>query len=57
MLKFRSNTSSPDQLKNDLIEEIGDVLGNIALLADLYDITLEEAFTAHKQKLVKRFKS
>lgn len=40
-----------------MIEEIGDVLGNIALLADLYGITLEEAFTAHKEKLVKRFNS
>lgn len=47
---------SPDQLKNDLIEEIGDVLGNISLLADLYDVSLEEVFTAHKQKLLKRFK-
>ncbi|MFD0682544.1 MULTISPECIES: MazG nucleotide pyrophosphohydrolase domain-containing protein [unclassified Paenibacillus] len=46
---------SKDQLRQDLIEEIGDVLGNISLLADLYDITLEEAFTAHKQKLLKRF--
>lgn len=49
------STPSPDQLRNDLIEEIGDVLGNIALLADLYDISLEDAFTAHKQKLLKRF--
>ncbi|MEK4187613.1 MazG-like family protein [Paenibacillus sp. FSL L8-0494] len=51
------STRTPEQLKNDLIEEIGDVLGNIALLADLYGITLEEAFTAHKDKLVKRFNS
>ncbi|AWV33128.1 MazG-like family protein [Paenibacillus sp. FSL H7-0716] len=51
------STRTPEQLRTDLIEEIGDVLGNIALLADLYGITLEEAFTAHKEKLVKRFNS
>ncbi|SEL56058.1 NTP pyrophosphatase, house-cleaning of non-canonical NTPs [Paenibacillus sp. cl141a] len=48
---------SREQLKQDLVEEIGDVLGNISLLADLYDISLEEAFTAHQQKLLKRFGS
>lgn len=46
-----------DRLKQDLVEEIGDVLGNISLLADLYDISLEEAFEAHRQKLLKRFGS
>ncbi|MGV2805601.1 hypothetical protein GNF85_18625, partial [Clostridium perfringens] len=46
-----------EQLKQDLVEEIGDVLGNISLLADLYGISLEEAFTAHQQKLLKRFGS
>lgn len=51
------STPPPEQLKHDLIEEIGDVLGNIALLADLYGITLEETFTAHKEKLIKRFNS
>ncbi|KZS46437.1 hypothetical protein AWU65_11175 [Paenibacillus glucanolyticus] len=48
---------SRERLKQDLVEEIGDVLGNISLLADLYDITLEEAFTAHQHKLLKRFGS
>ena len=41
---------SREQLKQDLVEEIGDVLGNISLLADLYGISLEEAFMAHQQK-------
>lgn len=45
-----------DRLKQELIGEIGDVLGNLSLLADLYGITLEDAFTAHRQKLLKRFK-
>ena len=48
-------TPPQEQLKLDLMEEIGDVLGNLSLLADLYGISLEEAFTAHKQKLLKRF--
>ncbi|NOU96613.1 hypothetical protein GC093_25830 [Paenibacillus sp. LMG 31456] len=51
------STQSQDQLRHNLIEEIGDVLGNIALLADLYGISLDEAFTAHKQKLLDRFNS
>lgn len=49
--------SSRERLKQDLVEEIGDVLGNISLLADLYDISLEEAFRAHQQKLLNRFSS
>lgn len=49
--------SSRERLKQDLVEEIGDVLGNISLLADLYDISLEEAFRVHQQKLLKRFSS
>ncbi|KIL39865.1 hypothetical protein SD70_17555 [Gordoniibacillus kamchatkensis] len=43
------------ELRRELVGEIGDVLGNLALLAGLYGITLEEAFDAHRQKLLKRF--
>ncbi|MGM0755895.1 MazG-like family protein [Bacillus zhangzhouensis] len=43
------------ELKKDLIEEMGDVLANLLVLADLYDVTLEEVFASHQQKLTKRF--
>ncbi|GAB6991990.1 MazG nucleotide pyrophosphohydrolase domain-containing protein [Paenibacillus pini] len=51
------STPSQEQLKHNLIEEIGDVIGNISLLADLYHISLDEAFAAHQEKLLKRFSS
>uniref|UniRef100_UPI00240D9306 MazG nucleotide pyrophosphohydrolase domain-containing protein n=1 Tax=Bacillus safensis TaxID=561879 RepID=UPI00240D9306 len=35
--------------------EMGDVLANLLILADLYDVTVEEVFSAHQQKLTKRF--
>ncbi|WP_239705562.1 MULTISPECIES: MazG-like family protein [unclassified Mammaliicoccus] len=41
--------------KNDLIEELGDVLGNVIVIANKYDISLEEVFNAHKEKLSKRY--
>lgn len=43
------------ELKKELIEEMGDVLANLLILADLYDVTVEEVFFAHQQKLTKRF--
>ncbi|PCK19833.1 hypothetical protein CEY02_15945 [Bacillus pumilus] len=43
------------QLKKELIEEMGDVLANLLVLADLYDVSLEEVFSSHQQKLTKRF--
>ena len=41
--------------RQELIEEMGDVLGNLAILADKYGITLEDAMKAHQEKLIKRF--
>ncbi|BBP92459.1 hypothetical protein BsIDN1_60770 [Bacillus safensis] len=43
------------ELKKELIEEMGDVLANLLILADQYDVTVEEVFSAHQQKLNKRF--
>ncbi|USD82307.1 MazG-like family protein [Bacillus safensis] len=43
------------ELKKELIEEMGDVLANLLILADQYDVTVEEVFSAHQQKLTKRF--
>lgn len=41
--------------KQELTEELGDVLGNLIIIANKYDIPLEEVFQAHKEKLSKRY--
>ncbi|MFD1206800.1 MULTISPECIES: MazG-like family protein [Sporosarcina] len=38
-----------------LIEELGDVLGNVIVIANQYNISLEEVFNSHKEKLSKRY--
>lgn len=40
-----------------LTEELGDVLDNIFILADKYDIPLEEIMKSHKAKLIERYHS
>ena len=45
------------ELMNDLKEELGDVLDNIFILADKYDIALEDILTSHQAKLMERFES
>ncbi|WP_017548187.1 MazG nucleotide pyrophosphohydrolase domain-containing protein [Salinicoccus carnicancri] len=44
-----------DQNREELVGELGDVLGNVAVIANKYDITLEEVFNAHKEKLSERY--
>ncbi|WP_286926750.1 MULTISPECIES: MazG-like family protein [Lysinibacillus] len=46
---------SYEENKQELIEELGDVLGNIIVIANKYDISLEEIFNAHQAKLMKRY--
>ncbi|MGT2906840.1 MazG nucleotide pyrophosphohydrolase domain-containing protein [Streptococcus dentiloxodontae] len=36
-------------------EELGDVLDNIIILADKYDLSLEDIVISHKEKIEKRF--
>ncbi len=38
-----------------LVEELGDVLGNVIVIANKYNIALEEVFHSHKEKLLKRY--
>ncbi|MEY8818737.1 MazG nucleotide pyrophosphohydrolase domain-containing protein [Bacillus subtilis] len=46
----------PDEKESSrLIEEMGDVIGNIAILADMYGVSLEDVMKAHQEKLTKRF--
>ncbi|WP_086349690.1 MazG nucleotide pyrophosphohydrolase domain-containing protein [Candidatus Enterococcus clewellii] len=47
---------SPELLKQQLTEELGDVLDNIFILADKYEIQLEDILVSHKNKLTERFK-
>lgn len=47
---------SYEENKQELVEELGDVLGNIIVIANKYDISLEEIFSTHQEKLNKRYK-
>ena len=46
-----------NELLENLEEELVDVLDNIFILADKYDISLDSIINTHKQKLENRFKS
>jgi NTP pyrophosphatase (non-canonical NTP hydrolase) len=48
-------TASSEQLLDNLTEELGDVLDNIFILADKYNITLEQILEQHQTKLQQRF--
>lgn len=41
--------------KIELTEELGDVLGNLIVIANKYDISLEDILISHKQKLQARY--
>lgn len=41
--------------KQELVEELGDVLGNLIVIANQYDIKLEDVFQSHKNKLNDRY--
>ncbi|MEG0328148.1 MAG: MazG-like family protein [Erysipelothrix sp.] len=41
--------------KANLTEELGDVLGNIIVIANHYDLDLEDIFESHKLKLESRY--
>ncbi|WP_150539392.1 MazG nucleotide pyrophosphohydrolase domain-containing protein [Actinobacillus vicugnae] len=49
-------TEASYQHKKDcLVEELGDVLDNLFILADKYDISIEEVVEKHKAKFTKRY--
>jgi len=50
------NDGSIQEKKQELVEELGDVLGNIIVIANKYDIKLDDIFLAHQEKLNKRYK-
>ncbi|MEH6944037.1 MazG-like family protein [Bacillus sp. JJ722] len=44
-----------NEKKQEVIEELGDVLGNIIVIANKYDIKLDDIFQAHQEKLNERY--
>lgn len=46
---------SYEENKQELTEELGDVLGNLIVIANNYNIPLEEVFQSHKKKLSQRY--
>lgn len=46
-----------EENRQELIEELGDVLGNLMIIANKYDISLEEIFLSHQAKLKGRYSS
>ncbi len=47
--------ASQQQKRDNLIEELGDVLDNLFVLADKYDISMEEVISRHQAKFEKRY--
>lgn len=50
-------SGSYQENKSNLTEELGDVLGNLIVIANKYDISLEDIFIKHQQKLGARYSS
>ncbi len=46
---------SYEENKQELTEELGDVLGNLIVISNKYNIPLEEVFQSHKKKLSERY--
>lgn len=46
---------SQEEMKNALAEEIGDVMQALSVIASKHDITLEDAFNIHKEKVVREY--
>lgn len=47
--------ASYEENRSQLTEELGDVLGNLIVIANKYDISLQEIFHSHKKKLAQRY--
>lgn len=46
---------SKEEMIVALTEELGDVLAVVSVLCTRYGITLDQAFEAHKEKMIERF--
>lgn len=54
----RPDEATPNQAEQleNLTEELGDVLDNLFIIADKYDISLETIMIKHQEKLFSRYK-
>ncbi|MBF0777920.1 MazG nucleotide pyrophosphohydrolase domain-containing protein [Streptococcus cuniculi] len=48
--------SNQEENLGHIREELGDVLDNLFIIADTYQISLEDIMNSHKEKLEERFK-
>ena len=51
----KSEIMNEEQMRLKLAEEIGDVLQVLSVISSKYNITLEEAFEIHKEKVSKAY--
>ncbi|KFN02838.1 hypothetical protein D0U04_11990 [Bacillus clarus] len=50
-------TKGQEELKLELKEELGDVLANLIVLSQKYDLDLQDIMNAHVEKISKRFET
>ncbi|MDV7754164.1 MazG nucleotide pyrophosphohydrolase domain-containing protein, partial [Enterococcus casseliflavus] len=55
LTKVNKQEGLPEEKLANLTEELGDVLDNLFILADKYDISLETIMQKHKEKLLSRY--
>lgn len=46
---------SHEEMKNKLAEEIGDTLQALSVIASKYNVSLEDAFNTHKEKMIQNY--
>ncbi|WP_373766639.1 MazG nucleotide pyrophosphohydrolase domain-containing protein [Glaesserella sp.] len=47
---------SLDEKRENILEELGDVFDNLFILADKYDISIEEVIAKHQAKFLSRYR-
>lgn len=45
---------TPEEKHHQLVEELGDVMGNLIIIANKYEIPMKDIFQAHQEKLLAR---
>lgn len=55
-MKLGGNDQSQTEKLQHIEEEIGDVLNNLLILADKYELNLTDILQANQQKILNRFK-
>ncbi|TDG00081.1 MazG nucleotide pyrophosphohydrolase domain-containing protein [Paenibacillus piri] len=50
-------TKRTEELKQELTEELGDVLSNLIILANMYHVSMDDIMETHVRKLKLRFRN